>query len=162
MLTSVVPAPPPERYVYLEVLATAEDIFLASSSTCSQQCSGLLSYLAGFRSSPWILGPPPDNLPVRHRLSQSRLGLSRWRVHLHSLSTIFFLLFGGFGADQRPTRSARPVVVRMARRPFHGSVKMTTDASALTLDPHQERRTRSSPSPFLPSSSSSRGFTKPR
>lgn len=29
MLTSAVPAPPAERYVYLELLATAEDIFLA-------------------------------------------------------------------------------------------------------------------------------------
>lgn len=46
-------------------------------------------------------------------------------------SSLLLLLLRGFGADQRPTRSARPVVVRMARRPLHGFVKMTSNASAL-------------------------------
>lgn len=51
MLTSVVPAPPVERYVYLELLAIAEDIFFSASGfdevvrffTCS---AGLESFLA--------------------------------------------------------------------------------------------------------------------
>lgn len=105
-----------------------------------------------------LVNPPPKNLPICHELSQTV-----WVSIVDEFTSTFFHnlpLFPplrGFGADQRPTRSARPVVVRMARRPFHGFVKMTSDASALMLDPHQERWTRSSPSSFLWSSSSPRG-----
>ena len=55
----------------------------------------------------------------------------------------FFFFFGGFGADQRPTRSARPVVVRMARRRLHGFVKMTVARMrARSLAPTRNTRRR--------------------
>lgn len=59
------------------------------------------------------------------------------------LPLLFFFFFGGFGADQRPTRSARPVVVRMARRRLHGFVKMTVARMrARSLTPTRNTRRR--------------------
>lgn len=101
-------------------------------------------------------------IPSRFNLSQTKLFV----VNAFSSATLLFLLaatssasrplsysvlllpllfffFGGFGADQRPTRSARPVVVRMARRRLHGFVKMTVARMrARSLTPTRNTRRR--------------------
>jgi len=126
MLTSA--APPAERYVYLELLAIAEDdIFPLSSSACLQRWSGSFRSLRDSSPLAYILSIrtpfASEGLLVCH-------WLSRWWVHFHFLPRSSSSS-SGFGADQRPTRSARLVVVRMARRPLHGFVKITNNAGAL-------------------------------
>jgi len=160
MLTSAVPAPPVERYVYLELLAIAEDdIFSLSSFACLQRWSGSFRSLRDSSPLAYILSIRTpfayEGLLVCH-------WLSRWWVHFHFLPRSSSSS-SGFGADQRPTRSARLVVVRMARRPLYGFVKITNNAGALMQSsPLETVGTRSSSSSFLSSSSSPRETTKPR
>lgn len=58
------------------------------------------------------------------------MGDARWYLFVDVTANKSYVPLG-FGADQRPTRSARVVVVRMARLLFHGPVIMTNNAGAL-------------------------------